>query len=96
VFPFMTAYWASAEQFALSAAFGAGAVFSLSLAQRTLSRRVRAVRRQVRSIEGRIVYTDGSVEDIERRWALATDERALSLMGAAIVTISLAVLALRV
>jgi hypothetical protein len=95
VLPFLTAYFASAERFELSAAFGASAVFALSLAQRTLSRRVRTVRRQTRSIEGRVVYTDGTVEDIDRRWALAADEHALMLMSAAVVALSLGVLLLR-
>ncbi len=96
VFPFLTAYFASAERFELSAAFGAAAVFALSLAQRTLSRRVRAVRRQARSIEGRVVYADGTVEDIDRRWALAADEHALGLMAISVVAFSVAVLFLRV
>lgn len=93
VFPFLTAYFASAEQLALSAAVGASAVFALSLAQRTLSRRVRTVRRQARSIEGRMVYSDGTVEDIDRRWALAADERALMLLSLTIAALALAVLA---
>jgi hypothetical protein len=92
VFPFFTAYWASAEQVELSAAFGAAAVFALSLAQRTLSRRVRAVRRQARSIEGRVLYADGTVEDIDCRWAIAADEHALMMMAAAICGLSLAAL----
>jgi hypothetical protein len=96
VFPFLTAYFASAERFALSAAFGVAAVFALSLAQRTLSHRVRTVRRLARSIEGRVVYADGKVEDIDRRWALATDERALMLIATAIASLSVAVLFLRV
>jgi hypothetical protein len=96
VFPFLTAYYASAERFEASALFGAGAVFALSLAQRTLSRRVRTVRRSVRSIEGSIIYADGSAEDIDRRWALAADERALMLMAAATTALSLAALVVRV
>lgn len=96
VFPFLTAYWASAERFEVSAVFGAAAVFALSLAQRTLSLRVRAVRRQVRSIEGRIVYADAGVEDLDRSWALGVDERALSLMTAATLGISIAALSVRV
>ncbi len=95
IFPFLTAYYASAEEFGVSALFGATAVFPLSLAQRTLSRRVRIIRRQVRSIEGRIVLTDGSVVDINRTWAQAADERALMLMAAAISGLSLAALLAR-
>ena len=96
VFPFLAAYYASAERFGLSALGGATAVFALSLAQRTLSRRVRALRRRARSIEGRVVYADGTVEDIDRAWALATDERSLMLMAAAISGLSLAALLARV
>jgi hypothetical protein len=96
VFPFLTAYFASAEHFEASALFGAAAVFTLSLAQRTLSRRVRTVRRGVRGIEGSIIYADGSVEDIDRRWALAADERALMLMAAATTALGLAAFVVRV
>jgi len=92
VFPFLTAYYASAERFEPSALFGAAAVFALSLAQRVLSRRVRALRRQVRSIEGRAVYADGTIADIDRAWALDADERALMLIATAVVAVSLAAL----
>lgn len=95
VFPFLTGYYASAERFESSALFGAAAVFALSLAQRTLSRRVRTVRRQVRAIEGRVVYADGTVEDIDRRWAIGADERALMLMATAIAALSLCALLAR-
>jgi len=95
VFPFLTAYYASAERFESPALFGAAAVFALSLAQRVLSRRVRAMRRSVRAIEGRIVYADGAVEDIDRRWAIAADERALMLLSLTIAALVVAVLAAR-
>jgi len=94
-FPFLTAYWATAERFEASALAGAIAVFALSLAQRTLSRRVRTLRRRTRSVEGRVLYADGSVEEIDRAWALAADERALMLMAAAVVAISVAALMAR-
>ena len=94
-FPFLTAYWASAERLEPSAAFGALAVFALSLAQRTLSRRVRTLRRRVSHVEGRLTYADGTVREIDRTWALATDERALLLMAASVVGFSLAVLLAR-
>jgi hypothetical protein len=95
VFPFLTAYFASIERFESPALFGAIAVFALSLAQRTLSRRVRSVRRDVRAIEGRVVYADGEVEDIDRGWALGVDERALVLMSVAICAVAVAALAAR-
>jgi hypothetical protein len=92
VFPFVTAYFASSERIESPALFGAAAVFALSLAQRMLSRRVRAVRREVRAIEGRVVYADGTIEDVDRRWATGPDERALMLLAAATAAISIAVL----
>lgn len=96
VFPFLTAYYASAERFEWPALPGAAAVFALSLAQRTLSRRVRTVRRQVRSLEGRALYNDGTTEDIDRRWAIAADERALMLLAGAVVAVAVAALSARV
>jgi hypothetical protein len=95
VFPFATGYFASAESFEAPVLLGATAVFALSLAQRTLSRRVRSVRREVAAIEGRAVYADGSVEDIDRRWAIADDERALMLMAAATAALSVCALLAR-
>ena len=94
-FPLLTAYWVSAERLEPAAAVGAAAAFALSLAQRTLSSRVRAIRRRVHSIEGLITYADGTTETIDRRWALAVDERALTLLAAAVVCVSVAVLLAR-
>lgn len=94
-FPLLTAYWATAERLEPAAAVGALAAIALSLAQRTLSSRVRAIRRRARRIEGRITYADGGREEIDRRWALAADERALMLMAAAIASISVAALLAR-
>ena len=94
-FPLLTAYWISAERLEPAAAAGAAAAFALSLAQRTLSSRVRAIRRRVQSIEGRITYADGTTEAIDRRWALAADERALMLLAAAVVCVGVAVLLAR-
>ncbi len=94
-FPLLTAYWTSAERLEPAAAAGAAAAFALTLAQRTLSSRVRAIRRRVQSIEGRITYTDGTTEAIDRRWALAADERALTLLAAAVVCVGVAVLLAR-
>jgi hypothetical protein len=94
-FPFLTAYWVSGERLEPAALFGAIAVFALSLAQRVLSRRVREVRRRVRSIEGKAIYVSGAVEEIDRAWAIEPLERALMLMALSVVTVSVAALALR-
>jgi hypothetical protein len=91
-FPLLTAYFASAEQLGGAAALGAVMAFTLSLAQRALSSRVRALRRRARSIEGQVLYNDGAVDDIDRRWATGPDERALLLMSLSILAGGLAVL----
>lgn len=91
-FPLLTAYWASGERLQPAAVAAAAAAFALSLGQRTLSSRVRDIRRRVRNIEGSITYTDSATEAIDRRWALVADERALTLLALAAVTLSVAVL----
>ena len=91
-FPLLTAYFADAERLGVAAALGAVMAFTLSLAQRALSGRVRALRRRARSIEGQVLYNDGTVDDIDRRWATGPDERALLLMSLSIFAGSLAVL----
>ena len=95
VFPFLTAYWASAETLHWSALAGAVAVFALSLAQRTLSSRVRAIRRKTRSVQGTIAYDDGSAEEIDRRALIGHDERALMLMAVSVVALAVAALLAR-
>ena len=95
-FPFLTAYWASAERFESAALVGAVGCFTLSLAQRTLSRRVRTIRRQVHALEGTVIYTDGRTERITKEQALVADERALMLMAVSVVAVSVAALLVRV
>lgn len=91
-FPLLAAYFAEAERLDAIAAAGALAAFALSLAQRVLSTRVRTLRRRAAAIEGTITYTDGSTEQIDRRWALAADERALMLLSLAVCSVAVAVL----
>jgi len=91
-FPLLAAYFVTAERLSVTAAMGAAMAFTLSLAQRTLSERVRGLRRRARSIEGTVYYSDGTVEDIDRRWATAADERALQLIAVSIFAGGLAVL----
>ena len=96
VFPFLTGYYASAGELGPAAAGGAAFVLALSLGQRSLSRRVRTVRREVRSIEGQLLRSDGMVEDIDRAWALGPEESALKLMSLAMPALAVAVLLTRV
>jgi len=95
VFPFLTAYWASAETLQWSALAGGVAVFALSLAQRTLSSRVRILRRKTRAVQGTITYDNGSTEGIDRQALIGPDERALMLLAVAVVALSLAALLFR-
>jgi hypothetical protein len=92
-FPMLTAYFVVAEELGVAVLLGAVMAFALSLAQRTLSSRVRSLRRRAVSVEGRVLYSDGTVDDIDRGWATATEERALVLMALAVFAGSLAVLA---
>lgn len=94
-FPFLTAYWISAQRFGLSAGFGTLAVVLLSLAQRNLSLRVRAVRRRARLIEGCVTYADGLREDIDSSWLVSADERALTFLSPMVAVLSIAVLLAR-
>jgi hypothetical protein len=94
-FPFLTAYWVSGERLELPALFGAVAAFALSRAQRILSHRVREMRRRVRAVEGKVVYANGNVEEINRAWAIEPLERALMLMALTIIAVSIAVLSVR-
>lgn len=94
-FPLLTAYFASAGELGPAAGVGAVFAFATSLAQRSLSRRVRALRREVRSIEGQLLRADGTVEDIDRAWALGPDERALVLLSLAMPALAGAVLLTR-
>jgi len=49
----------------------------------------------VRAIEGKAVYANGAVEEIDRAWAIEPLERALMLMALSIVAVSIAALAAR-
>lgn len=91
-FPLLTAYFVNAERLGIAAALGAVTAFTLSLAQRALSGRVRALRRRARSIEGQVLYNDGTVDDIDRRWTTGPDERALLLISCSVFAGSLALL----
>ncbi len=94
-FPLLTAYWANAESFGPAAAFGVLFAFTSALAQRTLSERVRGLRRRVRAVEGHLLFTDGSVVDVDRAWAIQTQERALQLFSLAMPLLAISILIAR-
>ncbi len=67
----------------------------LSLAQRTLSKRVRDLRRRARVVTGQVIYASGETREIDRAWAISADESALMLLSAVSALVSIAVLMAR-
>ena len=94
-FPALVGYWVNAERLDVQALLISGACFALSLAQRTLSSRVKSVRRNVSSVSGRIEFEDGRTEDITASFLLAAPENALKLTGAAVALFALGMLLAR-
>ena len=83
-FPALAAYWANAERLDVEAFLVSGACFALSLAQRTLSRRAKSLRRDTHAVSGTIEFEDGRTEDISTQYLLAAPETALKLMGVSV------------
>ena len=94
-FPAVTAFVAQTGTLRLEALLAAGWATVLSLAQRRLSTPVRRLRRDVASVEGRLVLADGSYEKVTREALAAPTEAALRLLAAAAVILAAALVALR-
>lgn len=94
-FPVLTAYFVQAQTLDLTAVVAAMAAFALSLAQRSLSTRARAVRRRVAHVEGTMTMLDGRVQPIDERALLEPIERALRWMAVATVALAIALFAAR-
>jgi demethylmenaquinone methyltransferase/2-methoxy-6-polyprenyl-1,4-benzoquinol methylase len=90
-FPALTLAYATGAGAVPAIAVAAGAAF-LSLAQRRLSTRVRAIRRKAMSVAGEIRYRDGSREVIDARSLIAAPEAGLRLLWPAIALLALGVL----
>ena len=88
-FPALVAYWANAERLDATAVLVATGCLVLSLAQRTLSRQARDLRRHAQGASGRIEYQDGSVQAVTLQYLLATPETALRLLGVSIALLAL-------
>ena len=80
-FPALVGYWANAERLEVEAFLVAAACFSLSLAQRVMSRRARELRRDALTVSGRIELRDGRVEAVTIPYLLGVPERSLRLVG---------------
>ena len=95
-FPLLTAYVAQTGTLRLEAGLAAVWATLLSLAQRRLSSPVRRLRRDVVSVEGRLVLADGAHEPLERATFTAPAENALRLLAASAILLAAALVALRV
>ena len=95
-FPLICGYAAVAGEIGVAAVIAAAFAVLLSLAQRTLSNRVRFVRRRVDDVSGALVMRDGSAETIDADWLLAAEERGLRLLAAASVVLAASLVAFRI
>ena len=82
-------YWATAERLDIEAFVVASACFALSLAQRTLSKHARGLRRNAQTVAGRIEFQDGHVEAITISSLLAVPETALRQIGFAVMLLAM-------
>lgn len=94
-FPVLCGYAAVAGRFDAAAILAGAFATLLSLAQRTLSNRVRLVRRRLEAVTGEIRLRDGDRQAIDANWLLATEERGLRLLAAATVVLAAALVAFR-
>ena len=90
-FPALTLAYATGAAPVPAIAVAAGAAF-LSLAQRRLSTRVRAIRRKATSVAGEIHYRDGTREPVDARSLIAAPEAGLRLLWPAVALLALGVL----
>jgi hypothetical protein len=95
-FPLLTAYVAQTGTLGLEAGLAAVWATLLSLAQRCLSSPVRRLRRDVVSVEGRLVLAGGAEEPLDRERLTRPTENALRLLAASAVVLAAALVALRV
>jgi demethylmenaquinone methyltransferase/2-methoxy-6-polyprenyl-1,4-benzoquinol methylase len=93
-FPVLTAAYATGAH-PLPTVFVASAAALLSLAQRRLSTRARAIRRRASTVSGEVVYTDGSRETLDRESLIAAPEGALRLLWVAILVVAVGALLTR-
>ena len=89
-FPALTAYWANAERIDATAVLIAGACFGLSMAQRSLSKYAKTLRRNTVSIEGRIKLKNGNTENLSLENLIVAPERTLKLLSLSIPLLAVA------
>ena len=94
-FPVLTSYWVNASRLDVAAVLLAVGCFFLTYAQRTLSTPVRNIRRRAVRVEGSIEFADGERLDLDSESIIAVPERALLLLGAAMVVLAAGLLTFR-
>jgi hypothetical protein len=92
-FPVICGYAAVAGEIGVAAVIAAAFAVLLSLAQRTLSNRVRFVRRRVDDVSGALMLRDETAETIDAEWLIAAEERGLRLLAAASVVLAASLVA---
>jgi hypothetical protein len=95
-FPLVCGYAAVAGDLSVAALLAAAFAVLLSLAQRTLSNRVRFVRRRVASVSGELELRDGTSERLRADDLITAEERGLRLLAAASVVLAAALVAFRI
>jgi demethylmenaquinone methyltransferase/2-methoxy-6-polyprenyl-1,4-benzoquinol methylase len=93
-FPVLTAAYATGAPMVPAVAVAAAAAL-LSLAQRILSTRVRAIRRRSLSVDGEVRYRDGHHETLDAAGLIAAPEGALRILWLAIVALAVGLLLAR-
>jgi hypothetical protein len=94
-FPVLTSYWVNASRLDLAAVLLAVGCFFLTLTQRTLSTPVRNIRRRALRVEGAIELMNGDRLTLDSESIIAVPERALLLLGAAMVVLAAGLLTFR-
>ena len=94
-FPVLTSYWVNASRLDVAVVLVAVGCFFLTLAQRTLSTPVRTIRRKALRVEGHIDLANGERLDLDSEKIILVPERALLLLGAAIVVLAAGLLTFR-
>jgi hypothetical protein len=94
-FPLLTGYFAVTEELDAIAVVAAAFAFAFSLAQRTLSSRVRDVRRMVTSVTGTVERRDGSSQVLGAQDLMDVEERALRILALAVVALAVALVMMR-
>jgi demethylmenaquinone methyltransferase/2-methoxy-6-polyprenyl-1,4-benzoquinol methylase len=90
-FPLLTAAYATGAH-PVPAVIAGSAAALLSLAQRRLSSRARAIRRRASSVSGEVIYADGSREALDRDSLIAAPEGALKVLWLAVVAVGVSAL----